>query len=44
MNLYAFWALRGYKLCDLAALTESELLFLAAARELYVEELTKPHE
>ena len=40
MRLFAFWALRGYKLSDLAALTESEKMFLSATCEIYNEELT----
>lgn len=34
MNLYAFWALQGYKLSDLTALTEAEKIFLSVAREI----------
>lgn len=39
MNSYAFWALRGYKPNDLAALTEAEKIFLSAAREIYNSEM-----
>ena len=34
MNFYAFWVLRGYKLNELAALTEAEKIFLSETREI----------
>lgn len=39
MNLYAFWALRGYTLDKLAALGEAERQFLSAVRDIYMEEV-----
>lgn len=41
MRLLAFWALRGYTPAQLAALTPAEKIFLAAAREMYYNEINK---
>lgn len=38
MNMYAFYAARGWKLSDLAALSEVEKMFLYRAQENYYRE------
>lgn len=39
MNLFAFFAVRGWKLSELAALSETEKLFLHRAKENYYDEM-----
>lgn len=41
LDLYAFYAVRGYDLAHLAALTPLELIFLDAAREKYIDSINR---
>lgn len=41
MNLFAFWALHGYRLSELAEMSAEQLMFLSAAREIYFDEQKK---
>ena len=41
MNLFAFWALRAYRLSELAEMSSEQLMFLSAAREIYQKKKKK---